>query len=474
MFSRGEITLVSATVALLLLFGAVCLVDAKGSFGSARSSGGGYFRSSKTGFYSSRTRYYTTGMYWRSGYSYSHYTGPSLRTSAGALPATQLQDVMCKRNVRVDTNVADYISTITLNSTQNCYKELYALPGDPGNVAFDQLMLNRFRFRIDLSTYPTVYLNVYPDKDITVPSVNVSLRARRLQIVDNSGVTLAEQDLSGITWQPCTLLQCQSGLTTSTIGRPSSRFVEGGRVMTVAVTGMWKSSVRITLRWWLSNDFDEDGWYDHVLLLPSMIKWDYVVEVLDYAALQADFPGLPPVARVRLESIVGTPKAGTPGGTLTPIAVSADRLATDYNPIEMNRIEMGTYTDQQNNAAARLSWWSAVDPQQLCFTAGGTTCTNFDTGFVASTFQGPGLCVANDPAPPAYCQNLLLKDQTGYSLVWTFNPMLANGYQARWYMHFGYFDPNEGLQAIPASAPAGKTVLHALLAAVAVALFAVV
>lgn len=471
-----------APLVAVLVIGTLCfctaLCQAKGSFGGVRASSGGYFRSSKTGYYSSRTRYYTTNMYWGRGYAYSsyrnNYHGPSIRTSLSQPDAAQLTGLVCKRKVIVDSTVPNFARSITWNSTQRCVKEVVQIPGDPSNLPFEQLMLDRFRFTVSNDPYPTVDLVVFPDKDITVPTVNTTLRARRLIVSSPTNPTpLAEVDFSSLTWQPCTLNTCAAPSATSNIGRPSSRFLDGGRVFTNAIRATWNSTVVITLRFWLSEDFDEDGWWNHIFLFPSLLKWDFQVEVPSAAAFASMFPGLTSNSVFRVELALAAPAPGSLGSQLTPIPVATDRLATNYNPKEMNRIEIGTFTDQQNSNAALLSWWSAVDPQVLCFTPGqGTTCASFDPGFSASALPGLIACRSTDAVGslPPYCQNFLRNNQVGYLLSWTFQPLIAPPYVAQWYVDFGYFDPNEGTQAIPASAPAVKGALLS----VCVALLAVV
>lgn len=417
-------------VLLLAVFG-----DAKGSTTGwrGRAVGGGYYRGSKTGYYSRTNRYYLAPMSWRGGRYYS-YRGPTFRANGVSyLTQEQIENAMCRRNVVVDTSAAAteirdpntgavlntlplYGPQVILNSTQYCYEEKSVQPGAPENVPLEALMLSRFRFNISVEQYPQVGLVVYPDKDLdTVAVVNTTLRFRRLFVTtkqssssstttapadsdilreldlrtgaDNS---LAQDGSDIVAWRPCSMDACGvnvSGVSSvgSAIGRPSSRHMEGSRLTFLSVYyDSAASGIRVQLRFWLSDDFDEDNSYEHVLLMPNAMKVDVKTSITDLTKYETFVGFVPSVNRtvtpgddlqgsylgnnvtyLGVEALLSAPETG-PGSTATYQATAPNRVGTDYNPQTMDRIALGTTTDISTNNAAFMSFATTNSKNHLC------------------------------------------------------------------------------------------------------------
>ena len=432
---------VCAVVSLLLVMvGSATLIDAKGltgrsSYGSYYG-GGGYYRASKIGYYSRTNRYYITNMGWRAGYSYA-YRGPQLRTAGGPLTDAELAGIICKRNVTVDTTVANYANGITYNSTQRCYKESSEVAGDPTNTNVDNFMLNRFRFnyRVNDGAAPTVDMVVFPDKDIIVGLVNNTFRLTTLtftSVAAGGGSTVV--DLSTLTWRACSLATCSGG--PQGFSYPSSRFVEGSRVYTVSVYADIPSpNVRVQLRFWLSSDFSEEPNYEHVFLMPGATK----VDIMLTPATAAEA-----AMTVTLAALIAVPKAPGAGTTVTNIAIASDILGTEYGPQKMQRLDIGTTTDQQNGQGSYLSWSSSFDRNVLCFSPTDATCMSVNA---VGTIPAP-VCDAASLPLPTKCQSNFLRDgQVAYEFSWTSKgPMSSAITGFNWYFDFGYYDPSVGVQ----------------------------
>lgn len=373
----------------LLVFALVLLATAateevlsKG-FTGTRARGGGYFRASKTGYYSSRYYYSSSAMYWRSGYQYN-YRGPSWRTHSGAA-LSPTANIMCKRLVIADNHTeGGHLDTyIVYNSTQWCYQEFNTDAGSKQNIDVDNIMLSRYRFNLSILPYPQVHLLVYPDKDITVPSVNTSLRLTKIGFSKdraNPADLVGEIDLSTLDWEPCTLDSCQSNLTGPHMGNPSSRFVEMSRVFFSSVRAVWNKGVVIELRWWLATDFSEDANYEHIFLFPGAIKFDLLMRPLSANVTDSDNKIVTPAEMVQramvnnysgpvyanVEALFAGPASGV-GSSLQYLPTAPGLEAIEYNPQSMERLVYGTAVDMANGRAAYLSFPNADNRQQLCY-----------------------------------------------------------------------------------------------------------
>lgn len=444
------VTLTRCWLAAALVMMAVwtTVADAKGSFGSVRSVSGGYFRSGKSGYYSRNYRYSTNYMYWgyygnyyhHAAYSsnpsaYAGYSGPANRVGTQTFTEDEAKDIFCRRRVTPLNDTSFTTSYTTLNSTQYCMKQLYALPGDPGNIPVESLMLDRYVFNFTLGGgYPTIDLVVYPDKDISVPDVNVSLRLSKLTFNTARNTTsspLATIDLASLVWKPCTLASCNDAAATSQWGRPSSRFIDNDRVMSVAVSAVWSSALRVTVRAWLSNDFDQDPYFDNVVLLPSLVKIDVTMEAVKNASSIVALNG----AYVGLEAVVATVSSGE-GSSANMVNLTQADYPIQHDPLKMARVNFGSYQDQQVRKGAVLSWFTSINHSFPCYSESDTHCANF--------LNWAGLdnatCVGN-ASDPAVCADLLRANQTGRSVEWMFQQPVTDEYTGRFYMHFGFVDP---------------------------------
>jgi len=428
-------------------------VEAKGTTGFGRSMGGGYYRSSKTGYYSRTNRYYVYGMYWRSGYYYS-YRGPSFRQRATQLSQQQMQNLLCRREVRVDTNVpatdgVNFVDIVAVNSTQKCYIENDSTPNSPLNVPVDTLMLSRFRFVLSARPYPTVDLVVYPDKDISVGLVNNTIRLTKLFFSTHATV-VAEAfaiDLGALQWRPCTLDSCVPSTTLQTgnaFGQPSSRFMEGSRVFFTSVFSEWNNALRIQLRFWLSDDFDEDAAFDHVFLMPNAVKVDIVTTMLPqysryFGGSNASIGGSD--LHYGVEALLAAPVTGA-GAAVRYLPTPVGRQATEYNPQRQARVQLGTVTDQTNYQASFVSWASATSGIHLCWDNSSTTSPNTCVGFVQEDPRDLNNSIACAVgANVGVCQNLLRPDQQAYRLQWIERGAASDPRTRSWYLSFGYLDP---------------------------------
>lgn len=454
---------------------ALCTVaDAKGSFGSVRSTSGGYFRSGKSGYYSRNYRYSTNYMYWgyygnyyhTSSYSsnpndYAGYSGPANRVGTQTFTEDEAKDIFCRRQVQPLNDTSFSTAYTTLNTTQFCIKQVYALPGDPGNAAVESLMLDRYVFNFTLDGgFPTVDLVVYPDKDINVPDINTTLRLRQLTFNNEMNSTVSPNttiDLSTLSWRPCTLGQCNDAAATATWGRPSSRFIDNDRVLSLAVSAVWNSALRITIRAWLSNDFDQDAYFDNIVLLPSAVKIDVTMEAVKNAtgitALAGTF--------VALEAVVATAASGE-GSSANIVNLTQAEYPIQHDPLKMARVNFGSYQDQLVRKGSLLSWFTSINHSYPCYAANGSHCATFLNwaGLENATCNGT-------VSDPAVCTNLLRTNQTGRSLEWMFQQPVSDEYTGRFYMHFGFVDP--ATQFPPLTDGVGKVSVLAALLAVLVA-----
>ena len=454
--------LVAALLAVLCCLAAVVVnVEAKGSFGSPRSFAGGYSRVGKMGWYSQNYRYRTYGMYWiYGGRYYRHgstlpygYDGPQNRLGTGAYNDNQARDVMCRRNVTFDPNT---IATpfIDYNSTMTCFKQLYTAPGDPGNVYLEDLMLDRYQWRVSIEKYPTFALVVFPDKDIAVPDMNMTLRLRRLVYLPTSyefapDAAATEIDLSTLTWAPCTLESCADPAAApapNTFGRPSSRFIDNSRLVTSAVTAIYQGRLRITVRVWLSDDFAEDPFYEHVFLHPAQMKIDVSLEAVGPAA------GTEVGRFLGLEAVIATAKSDK-GSMVNPIQVDSATSPVAYDAAAMHRIQFGEFNDIAERRAGHFAWFTSSSRRQLCYDPlADEACVNFMDWSGLDT-----LCEEGDAASPAVCKDGLLKEGTvGRSVRFVLTRPYGDGYAARLQTHFGFINPNAEFIA-PSSAPARLT-----------------
>lgn len=464
-------SIIIAMVALMLI---IVSVDAKGSFGYSRSSGGGYYRTTKRGYYSSRTRYYTAGMYWSPMYTtrYSGRTSRTLTTDA-TRSTNDLQDVLCKREIRLDNRTA-IGSTARFNATMNCIKELYAIPGDAGNLPYEQLMLNRLQWEMKLRPYPTVQLTVFPDRDIPTPSMFLGLRVPRIFIADTTGAEVASFDLddNSLTWNPCTIAACTT-TNTDTFSRPSSRFLDGGRITQIGARTTLPNGARVTLDFWLSGDFNEDTERDHVLLMPSLVKVDVSLE-MNSATFCAGSPNCATLFP-GVEVLLVVPNSG-PGSALATIPAD---LTTTYSPRAMNRIEIGSTTDKTDGKAGLFTWWGSAAPDVLCRALNAESSSASD-GCVHMldnvSSSSPGTAVCGLPTTDPRCFELY-QNQTNQRVMRQ-RFLLKRGFSntssiQQWstYFHAGFWDPNEGVMRDAASSVfvAGALALALALSVLAIA-----
>ena len=460
---RSALLLVTSVLliasACLLLTSAASSVDAKGFTGGARARGGGYARSTKTGYLSSRYYYSTSRMYWRSGYMYS-YKGPSYRTGGGYAQDPNA-NVMCRRLVVADTNAANeqFKTFVVYNSTQRCYIEVDSNAGSKRNIPVDNIMLNRYRFNLSIAPFPQVDMQVFADKDFATPTVNVSLRVTELGFSrSRDTIDLAARiNVSELRWMPCSLDTCEANPASApaSMGYPSSRFLEASRVDFSAVKAVWRDCLEVELRWWLSSDFSEDSSYDHVFLFPGAVKFDINARTIDAARLRAELGTAQPVY-FAVSAIMAGPAEGQ-GSQLMYLPTQAGLEATEYDPQDMERLHLGTAVDAQNGNAAFVSFANADNREQLCFPDqpldDASTCVRLlDRVNLTSTVRCRGTSAAADV--PEDCRGLLLPSQVGYLARWLFQGAfpLTNYDDAdtnssarpvmNWFVNVGFVDPS--------------------------------
>lgn len=418
----------------LLVATFITLACGKGSFGTPRSFGGGYNRVGKAGWYSQNYRYRTTGMYWIYGSRYynnhDHYDGPQNRLGSGAYNDDQARDVLCKRNISYDRSTVT-TPYIDYNSTMTCFKQLYSAPGDPGNIYLEDLMLDRYVWRVSVASYPTFDLVVFPDKDITEADMNITLRLRRLIFLPSTTAfgsgSEEEVDLSTLTWSPCTLEACDTSATNQ-FSYPSSRFIDNNRMTTSAVTAIYNSILRITIRVWLADDFNEDPFFEHVFVHPAQMKIDVSLEAIGTGTVNGTFVGL--------EAVIAS-TATDKGSVVNPIKIDDKSSPVVYDPAVMNRVQFGDFNDIAERKAANFAWFTSTNKNKLCYNDGDAACVRFlNWGGLNTT------CTEGSVSDPAVCTGLLRPGQIGRSARFIFQTPYTSSYSARFQTHFGFINPN--------------------------------